>query len=243
LGEGRGEGFNLLTVAGLDSATGLYYTELEAAAIGQLFGNSASRNRLLNDEAATETAVKAALAEAYQVLHFSGHGAYDQKHPNLSAIFLSGEDRLTSEEIASLSLSSYVLAYINACETGITDMETIDTEYVGLVSAFLRAGVAQVISSLWPVNDESSALLGIKFYQEYLGGEPATVALANAKSWLREEASWGEIARIYQQCWDNGSDDSKSAILETALRLSQKKNSDEIPFQDAYYWSGVVISG
>jgi len=66
-----------------------------------------------------------------------------------------------------------------------TKMTAMETEYVGLASAFLRAGVSQVISSLWPVNDEAAGLLAIKFYQAYLAVEPAVIALNQAKTWLK----------------------------------------------------------
>jgi CHAT domain-containing protein len=75
------------------------------------------------------------------------------------------------------------------------------------------------------------------------GKLPVTIALAKAKTWLREEATWGEITRLYQQCWDNAEDDSQGSIIKKALNRSKKQNPNEIPFQDAYYWSGVVISG
>lgn len=158
---------------------------------------------------------------------------------------MAGKDELTAAEIANLPLSSYSLAYINACETAVTSLKDIETEYVGLVSAFLRAGVGQVVSNLWPVNDDAAGLLAIKFYQAYLAGEPGAIALAKAKVWLRS-ATWADIIHLYQElyqyCLANGLE-AEGSILEKAIPEVEKKNPQAIPFQDAYFWAGTVISG
>jgi hypothetical protein len=64
-------------------------------------------------------------------------------------------------------------------ETGLSDLRDRADEYQGLPAAFLAAGAATVVSSLWAVNDASTALLMQGFhanlYQRGLpkGGGPA----------------------------------------------------------------------
>ena len=243
---------NLLMVAYPESRglKPLPYSQAEATAIKLIWEQSGQTVRELVDNAATNYNLDSAfcqgkspgeISQTSQIFHFSGHGNYDQKQPNLSCLFLTGNDELTAAEIANLSLSYYGLAYINACETGITNIETIETEYVGLVSAFLRAGVGQVISSLWPVNDEAAGLLAIKFYQAYLAGEPAVIALRKAKFWL-QTATWADIIQVYRDCLANASE-ADASILNMAKSRSEKKNPQDIPFSDAGFWAGVVISG
>jgi tetratricopeptide (TPR) repeat protein len=224
----------------------LPYSETEAAAIKVIWEKSGKKVQNLVYKAATNCNLTSAFSQGVeqqnpQVFHFSGHAEYNQKKPNLSRLFLAGEDELTAAEIANLPLSSYSLAYINACETGVTKLATIETEYVGLVSAFLRAGVGQVISNLWPVNDEAAGLLAIKFYQAYLTGEPAETALEKAKVWLRS-ATWADIIQVYQDCLANASE-SEASILNKAKSRSEKNHPQDIPFESTYFWAGTVISG
>ncbi|EKD07374.1 protein prenyltransferase alpha subunit [Arthrospira platensis C1] len=239
-------GVSVLTVGYPDSigAKNLPFTETEVSAIGQIVAGYNSRHQGIIDTQATEETVISALRQNHQIFHFSGHGDYNHENPNLSSILLSGSQRLTGEKIASLSLTSYSLVYLNACETGLTNMETIEKEYVGLASAFLRGGVSQVISSLWLVNDESAAVLAIKFYQEYLGGETAAMALHKAKKWLRCEATWAEIAKIYESCLSDPLSESNQGILAKALgRIERLENQEVMPFSDVYHWGSLVISG
>jgi tetratricopeptide (TPR) repeat protein len=240
-------GVSVLTVAYPDSigAKNLPFTQTEVTAIGQIFTGYNTRYQTITDQQATEETVISALTENHQIFHFSGHGDYNHEKPNLSSLLLSGSEHLRGEKIASLSLTSYGLVYLNACETGLTNMETIEKEYVGLASAFLRGGVSQVVSSLWLVNDESGAVLAIKFYQEYLGGETAAVALHQAKNWLRFEATWAEIAKVYEYCLSHPSvaDDNRGILLKALGRIQRQEDPEVKPFSDVYYWSSLVISG
>jgi CHAT domain-containing protein len=47
----------------------------------------------------------------------------------------------------------------------ITDFTSTSDEYIGLPSGFILAGAANVVSTLWAVNDLSTALFMIHFYQ------------------------------------------------------------------------------
>jgi CHAT domain-containing protein len=77
------------------------------------------------------------------------------------------------------------LAVLSACETGITNLETVNAEYVGLASAFLKAGVRQVVSTLWKVQSDASVLLMLYFYRKVRKGCPPSLALVKAVEWLR----------------------------------------------------------
>lgn len=67
-------------------------------------------------------------------------------------------------------------------------------EALGLSTAFLAAGAAGVVATLWPVDDYSTALLMSRFYESLIetgsrpghphGGDPAA-ALRAAQLWLR----------------------------------------------------------
>jgi CHAT domain-containing protein len=93
---------------------------------------------------------------------------------------------LTLGEIFQLDLHQCRLVTLSACETGLTDANSLGDEYVGLPSGFLYAGSANVVSSLWAVSDLSTTLLMIKFYQNLKETESVSIALNQAQQWLRQ---------------------------------------------------------
>jgi CHAT domain-containing protein len=95
---------------------------------------------------------------------------------------------LTLEEIFDLRLSKCSLVTLSACETGLTDIRDNTDEYIGLPSGFFYAGATSVISTLWAVNDVSTAILMIKFYELFLSETrpPVAIALRESQLWLKE---------------------------------------------------------
>lgn len=88
---------------------------------------------------------------------------------------------LSLGEIFGLDLSQCRLVTLSACETGLTDFRSITDEYIGLPSIFLYAGSPTVVSSLWTVNDLSTAFLMIEFYQNMRAGNSVVLALNKAQ--------------------------------------------------------------
>jgi CHAT domain-containing protein len=69
---------------------------------------------------------------------------------------------------------------LSACETGVG--KVLGGEGImGLTRAFSHAGAESVVVSLWPISDESTALLMEAFYREVLAGAPRDVALMRAQ--------------------------------------------------------------
>lgn len=117
----------------------------------------------IGGEQVTTVTVLHSLQQPFATLHFTGHSAYNTRNPKASALALA-DDLLTAEIIAQQDLSSYRLIILSACETALTGNDDIRTEYVGLASAFLKAGATNVLSTLWPVDEISSTWLMIRFY-------------------------------------------------------------------------------
>jgi CHAT domain-containing protein len=107
---------------------------------------SKSQTSLIAGTAATKTALESSLSTDYDCLHFTGHGGHDIESPLNSALPLADNDKLTLKDIFQLKLQNYSLVCLSACETGITSSQEIIDEYIGLVSGFLSAGAAHVIS-------------------------------------------------------------------------------------------------
>ncbi len=90
-------------------------------------------------------------------------------------------------DLFELHLSGAHLAILSACETGLPGIELPD-KVVSLPSAFIRAGFAGAVGSLWTVSDKSTAQLMTSFYQHWRAeGKSPIQALAEAQKELREQ--------------------------------------------------------
>lgn len=139
-------------------------TRLESAAIVEAFAGQPVV--VLQDSLACERAVRE-FAPRARLLHLATHGfAQWNGSYALAALVLSAPDSirdasddglLQTFEIDGLTLGAE-LAVLSACETAIG--EHIEGEGAFALSrAFLTAGAARVIATLWPVADEATAEL------------------------------------------------------------------------------------
>lgn len=103
----------------------------------------------------------------FDAIHLATHGEYDAAQPLLSAILLTGDGtndgRLTAQEIFSMTLKASFVA-LSACQSGLGKLSNGD-DIVGLNRAFVYAGTRQVLSTLWRVDDVSTAVLIKHFYR------------------------------------------------------------------------------
>lgn len=135
----------------------------EAAALRSLFGE---RCRVLTGAAATSAAVIDA-AGGRQIVHFACHGDYGQR------LVLAGSS-LTGENIVEdLDLRRVVLVNLAACDSGLVRPEE-GTEIDGIARAFLSAGAAAVLGSLWPLDDDAARVFSSALYEHLVAdGEPS----------------------------------------------------------------------
>lgn len=86
--------------------------------------------------------------------HFACHGIGDLREPSSGRLLLSDHlDRpFTILDVSRLRLEHAELAVLSACETT-KPADQLPDEAIHITSAFQLAGFAQVIGTLWPVND------------------------------------------------------------------------------------------
>ena len=204
---------------------------------------AAGARRILPEEAATAKAIAQGLPGATH-LHLACHGGFNPNEPLDSALYLSGEERLTLRDLldGNLDLSSQRLAVLSACQTGITEFEQVPDEAIGLPAGFLQAGIPGVVATLWPVNDQSTAVLVAEFYRLLLAErqDPAT-ALARARRFLRD-ATAQDLAQWFERRYDD-SGATDLAAYEAATDLRSHPAPADRPYADPVYWAGFVYSG
>ena len=230
----------------------LLFTDLEVEIIKNLFVQS----DILAKQNATEIAIKThqnfPLANC---IHFSCHGTFNPNKPLESALILTKEKTdqedgyLRLGEIFELNFKNCRLVMLSACETGLIDLNSISDEYIGLPSGFLFAGSPSVVSSLWKVNDLSTAFLLIKFY-ETLPKNPKkgeiAVSLKNAQKWLQTltlDQFEQELERFQLQLDTiiNQLGGGKRPIFNESLK--QIRQRQPYPFKNPYYWAGFIATG
>ena len=130
--------------------------------------------------------------------------------------------------------------YDTICETGLTDIRDSTDEYIGLPSGFFYAGATSVISTLWAVNDVSTAILMIRFYELFLSESRPPVAIA-----LRESQLWLRDATV-QDLLD-WADSSKLLDSQNKQRIKKKckrgYKNDSQPFKSPLYWAAFCATG
>ena len=161
--------------------------------------------------------------------------------------FLSKDEALDLNEcltladiITNIKLDNCRLVTLAACETGITDFTSTSDEYIGLPSGFLLAGSTNVVSSLWEVHDQATALLMVKFYEELQHENNLVLALRNAQIWLRDT----NILGFKQWLPDSSLDaDWKEDLKEYFSKEEQEQGSNVQIFASPFYWSAFCAIG
>ncbi|MEG3931509.1 CHAT domain-containing protein [Microcoleus sp. T3_B1] len=242
----------------------LDFTDIEVEAIAKSFNPA----KVLIREKASKTGLQQQLEALHNadIAHFSCHGFFDFSNPRKSALILAGaktatdgtdsenksyirspQDELldikkclTLEEIFDLPLSKCSLVTLSACETGLTDIRNSTDEYIGLPSGFLYAGATSIISTLWTVNDVSTAILMIKFYELLLSETrpPVAIALRESQMWLRDATvqdlvDWAERSKLLDS-------ESKNRIQKNYKR---DYDDDDRPCQSPVYWAAFCAVG
>ena len=216
-------------------ALDLSFASFEVETISTLF----SVSEILKEEEATLTAVQQLSPNSF--FHFACHGNYKWSEPLESALSLANSEYLNLGSLfeESINLPETMIAVLSACETGISSPTDLADEYIGLAAGFLFSGVPWCLSSLWRVDEISTAFLMIKFYQNLDHGNSVIEALNQAQTWLRD------VTKIELQQWiDKGSKLPLNPTVNMSLRRRLHKLPDDAcPFQDPYYWAGFCAVG
>jgi len=125
-----------------------------------------------------------ALAPGYDVLHLACHGLFRADNPMFSAVKLH-DGWLNAADVMQLNLKD-ALVTLSACESG-RNTVLLGDEVIGLPRAFLGAGAASVVVSLWLVQDESTVTLMTHWYRELRERTGRAAALQAAQQALREK--------------------------------------------------------
>jgi len=118
----------------------------------------------------------------YRFIHFATHGIVIHEIPELSAIVLSqitkGDDDgyLKVNDVEKLKAKADLVC-LSACETGLGRIHSSEG-VVGVTQAFMIAGANAVLSTLWSVDDQSTALYMSNLYKRLSNQEDSASQIA-----------------------------------------------------------------
>jgi CHAT domain-containing protein/Tfp pilus assembly protein PilF len=173
----------------------LPFTRREARAILDLVPVE-ERMEALDFAASRDTARSPELGQ-YRYVHFATHGFADSAHPELSGIVLSLVDRKGQEQRGFLPASEVFnlkipadLVVLSGCRTAL-GKQIRGEGLLGLTRAFMSAGAARVVASLWKVDDAATAELMKSMYERILrDGQPPAQALRSAQIAMWQGRRW-----------------------------------------------------
>jgi CHAT domain-containing protein len=165
------------------SFSSLPFSKKEVNTISRYFPEE--RRDIFIEKGASEAALKNLPLGEYEIIHFACHGFLDKRYCFRSALVLSPDAQqdedgfLQAREIYGLRMDAK-LVVLSACQSGNGALENGEG-LVGLTRTFFYAGAHSVLSSIWSVNDESTAGLMDNFYASLVQGLNTSGALREAK--------------------------------------------------------------
>ncbi len=164
----------------------------------------------------------------HQIIHIGTHAESNNDHPEFSRLIFAKstssneeDNSFFVEDIYSCNLTSN-LAVLTACESGKPGYQ--DGEgMISLAHAFNYAGSESILTALWEIDEQASAIVVESFYKELLAGLPKDEALRNAKLNYLKHANGRMVAPQY---W------AGLVIMGdvSSISLKEKKNPAKIIF-------------
>jgi CHAT domain-containing protein/tetratricopeptide (TPR) repeat protein len=222
-----------------------------------LLGSDASEQRL-------EDLIRQGKLKSYRLIHLATHGLVNWDRPELSAVLLARDSLPDPLRQAQQGKKVYTgeltvdtirrdwrdaldadLVVLSACVTGLGTYSHSDG-MLGFAQAFLSRGARCVVLSRWLVNDDATALLMQRFYQNLLGKRPElkkplgrAAALEEARNWLRNlsRREAGEaVANLPRG-------EVKPLPGTGKVPASRPVPPGDKPYAHPYYWAAFVLIG
>jgi tetratricopeptide (TPR) repeat protein len=194
----------------------------------------------------------------FRYLHLATHGVANNRIALYSALILAPDQPpnlaqpsdgasplpygwLTAEAILKNWKLDADLVVLSACQSAIGKYAGGEG-YLGFAQALFLAGARSLVLSLWKVDDTATALLMVRFYQNFLGKRAGLTqpmskaeALREAKHWLRNLTAT-EVEELQQQL-------QRREIGPTRPRPTEDAEMVERPYAHPYYWSAFILIG
>ncbi|NQV02293.1 MAG: CHAT domain-containing protein, partial [Bacteroidia bacterium] len=170
-------------------STSIPHATREVEKIADLFRSESKTTRKLSGKGMRVDSLLV-LGRQSRILHLATHGFRDSGHPEFSGWMLPGDPspspylnnpdtRLEIGALQSFQMESD-LVVLSSCSVG---LESGKSWYrmTGFPYNFFRAGINNILFSLWDVSDKHTDGFMFSFYRNYLNGKSYSAALRAAK--------------------------------------------------------------
>jgi tetratricopeptide (TPR) repeat protein len=243
-------------------------TRAEVQALQRLLGKGCTT--LLGSDASEQKLEEMApQLKKYRILHLATHGTVDLDQPERSALILArdklptlndneervrlGKKPITGELTVATILDQWKLdadlVVLSACRTGQGKASAGDG-LLGFSYALQRAGARSVVLSRWQVDDRSTALFMLRFYENLLGKREGlkkplgrAAALAEARRWLRELPR----AKVEQLCAAlslGKLESTRGSVVPLKVKPGEVKlPAGDKPYAHPFHWAAFILLG
>ncbi len=165
-------------------------------------------------------------------IFISTHGQTSGEKDN--GISLGRGQPLTKNDLVKTnSKINAELVILSACEVGTASLG-LNPEPSNLASAFLQLGAKGVISALWRVEENSTALLMCKFLELYFNEQNhPSVALTKAQIWLRDSSA-DQLSTFLIELLQL--DNINPIAIQNILAFLSEGRGRNKPYSNPYYW-------
>ncbi|MBD2625144.1 CHAT domain-containing protein [Anabaena variabilis FACHB-164] len=146
-------------------------------------GNLGVPTEIILNKDFTEKIFQDKIKSSPNIVHLSTHGIFSSNREK--TFILTGNDSIGIDDFQNwlnpqnrISQKAIELLFLSACETASGDEKAA----LGMAGVVLRSGASSTIATLWPVSDNATARLGLKFYENLITGKASRAeALRNAQ--------------------------------------------------------------
>lgn len=226
-GERRGAGLGVTRAVGPHKALLGVREELAAVIRTDDHGGGVVSGIIRLDEAFSSDAFREALSAHYSVIHIASHFVFQAAQEASSYLLLGDGSKLTLAELSRWNFEGVELMVLSACDTAAGGgHEQSGREIEGLGALMRRQGARNVIATLWPVRDFTTAAIMRAFYQYWCeqGLAPAE-ALRQAQLSLRRK------------------NDAPSPVGETRAFTTYDDGQEAGRWAHPRYWAPYVLMG
>jgi hypothetical protein len=187
-------------------------SETEAKTIAELLGATHDVTLLIGAAAGAEKISRLLFAEAWDIIHISGHGVSGQKLAGpdgkkrvVTGIVLGGGVVLGASALSKLPVSPEIF-FVNCSYQGadpiVTDGRNLAALAANVAVELVKIGTRCVIAPGWAVADEAAVAFAKRFYMGLVWGETFGVATLQARRDAYANAEWpGDTTWAAYQCY------------------------------------------
>jgi hypothetical protein len=139
--------------------------------------------------------LKQLAAVDYHVIHYMGHGEFDDADGGMLAMELEDGslDPVTGDVFAMwLADEPLRLVFLNACKSGTTSMRSGVHPFAGVATALIRERLPAVVAMQFPISDQAAIAFSRTFYERIAQGFPVDAAVTEGRKELysSKQAEW-----------------------------------------------------